>query len=99
MSVEHGFLSAGSEPGTESTRNRIGMEKYQGLDPPLLGIRDFQVRAGVGGRRSRAQSPPCEPGYQERQQQLQGAELAGGDFPTAGSGNRCDLTANCTKRA
>lgn len=49
MSVEHGFLSAGSEPGTESTRNRIGMEKYQGLDPPLMGIRDFQVRAWVEG--------------------------------------------------
>lgn len=34
----------------------------------------------MGGRRSHAQSPAWEPGYQERQQQLQGAELAESDF-------------------
>ena len=34
----------------------------------------------MGGRRSRAQGSAWELGYQERRQQLQGAELAGGDF-------------------
>lgn len=42
MSVEHRQVPVSwVRAGAESTRDRIRMEKYQRLDPPLMDTRDF----------------------------------------------------------